>query len=82
MTTSATPTGAGLNDDCDTSVVQTGNFADGTSNDAAIIHSSPQCGDAAAGAQFTAQRSTVRPDRHEDYAIVTGLTDTPISAER
>jgi hypothetical protein len=69
---------AGVNGDCDTSVVQTGNFADGTSNDAAsIIHSTPTCADAAAGAAFQLSAVQWGPTDTEDYVIVTGLTDTP-----
>ncbi len=69
---------AGVNGDCDTTVVQTGNFGDGTSNDAAsIIHSTPRCADAAAGAQFQLSAVQWGPTDTEDYVIVTGLTDTP-----
>jgi hypothetical protein len=69
---------AGVNGDCDTSVVQTGNFADGSSNDAAsIIHATSKCADAAAGAQFQLSAVQWGPTDTEDYVIVTGLTDTP-----
>ena len=69
---------AGVNGDCDTSVVQTGNFGDGSSNDAAsIIHATSKCLDAAAGAQFQLSAVQWGPTDTESYVIVTGLTDLP-----
>jgi len=69
----------GLNNgDCDTNVFQTGNFADGTSNDAAsIVNPSPNCADAAAAAAFQLSAVQFGSTDTSDYVIVTGLTDTP-----
>jgi hypothetical protein len=66
-------TGA-TNNDCDTTVTQTGNFADGASNvDAAIEHPSAHCLNAFAGGSF--QLSTVLWGATDtsSYNIVTGV---------
>lgn len=66
-------TAGATNNDCDFGVLQTGNFADGTSNDAVWFeHPSPTCFNAAAAATFelsVVQRSTADRD---SFSIVTG----------
>ncbi len=64
--------------DCDTQLTQESNFGDATSNNkAAIVHPSAQCGDAAVGAAFTIDTVQFGATDTSDYAIVSGLTDTP-----
>lgn len=64
--------------DCDTQLTQESNFADATSNNkAAIVHPSATCGDAAVGAAFTIDTVQFGATDTSDYAIVSGLTDTP-----
>ena len=64
--------------DCDTQLSQESNFADATANNKAqIVHPSLTCGDAAAGAAFTIATVQFGATDTSDYAIVTGLTDTP-----
>ena len=70
-------TGATEND-CDTQLTQSSNFADGTSNNkASIVHPSLQCGDAAVGAAFTISAVAWGATDTSSYQTVTGLTDTP-----
>jgi hypothetical protein len=64
--------------DCDTQLSQESNFADAAANNkAAIVHPSAQCGDAAVGAAFTIDTVQFGATDTSDYAIVSGLTDTP-----
>jgi len=64
--------------DCDTQLTQESNFADAAANNkAAIVHPSAQCGDAAVGAAFTIDTVQFGATDTSDYAIVSGLTDTP-----
>jgi len=71
-------TTGGNNGDCDTTVTQTGNFADGTNNnDASIINPSANCTDAVGAAKFQLSGVQFGATDTSDYVIVTGLTDTP-----
>lgn len=70
-------TGATEND-CDSQLTQSNNYADGTSNNtAALVHPSAECGDAAVGAQFTISTVQWGATDTSSYSTVTGLTDTP-----
>jgi len=65
-------------DDCDTQLTQNSNFADATTNEtASLVHPSANCGDAAAGAQFTISSVQWGATDTSGYSIITGLTDTP-----
>jgi len=82
-------TGA-TNDDCDTIVTQTGNFADGTSNDgAALVHPSLACADATlspgslpgtlGGAAFMLSAVVWGPTDSSTYTTTTGLASTMLT---
>jgi len=67
-------TGA-TNDDCDTIVTQTGNFADGASNVAAAFpHPSLTCTDGAGNATFELSSVLWGTIDQNEYSIVTGLS--------
>jgi len=69
------------NDDCDTYVTQTGNFADGASNDAAaILHPSLTCADAAALASFELSSVLWGPTDASEYTMVTGLSASTLTS--
>jgi len=73
-------TGA-TNDDCDTYVTQTGNFADGTGNDAAaIIHPSATCLDAFALASFELGSVLWGSTDTSQFTIVTGLSASTLTS--
>lgn len=73
-------TGA-TNADCDTYVTQTGNFADGASNDAAaIIHPSLTCADAAALATFELSSVVFGVTDTSTYDIVTALSASTLTS--
>ena len=66
-------TGA-TNDDCDTLTVQTGNFANGTSNiGAALLHPSAHCLDAVGLATFELGSVVWGATDNDTFTIVTGL---------
>jgi len=82
-------TGA-TNDDCDTIVTQTGNFADGASNDgAALVHPSLACADATlspgslpgtlGGAAFMLSAVVWGPTDSSTYTTTTGLASTMLT---
>lgn len=73
-------TGA-TNDDCDTQVIQTGNFADGTSNNAAaLVHPSATCVDAIGVATFELSSVVWGPIDYNNFSIVTGLSAAAITS--
>jgi hypothetical protein len=73
-------TGA-TNDDCDTGTVQTGNFADGTSNIGAwLLHPSAHCADAVAVATFELSTAVWGAIDTSTFSIVTGLSASTLTS--
>jgi len=73
-------TGA-TNDDCDTNTVQTGNFADGTSNIGAwLLHPSAHCADAVAVATFELSTAVWGAIDTSTFSIVTGLSASTLTS--
>jgi len=68
-------TSGATNNSCDTQVFQTGNFADGTSNNAAaIVHPvSANCADAFIAAKFTLGNVVFGATSTSSFSIVTGI---------
>ena len=63
------------NNDCDTYVTQTGNFADGAANNAAaFLHPSATCADASADATFEISSVLWGTIDQNQFSIVTGLS--------
>lgn len=73
-------TSGASNNDCDVGMLQTGNFSDGTSNDAVWMeHPGPKCSDASIAATFelsTVQRSVADSDT---FSIMTGLSASTLT---
>jgi len=74
-------TTGGTTDDCDTTVTQLSNYADGTSNDLAnIVHPGINCVDAAAGAAFTLSGVQFGATDTSGYDIVTAFAADTVTA--